>query len=113
MIPNQYGKFVIMIKKYWNQIPDWAKNRYSLTIFSFVIWMLFFDSNDAFMMYKLRNELRTIQNEKEYFQEEIKTTRANLNNLLNDNAKLERFAREKYLMKNADEDIFVITIDSK
>jgi cell division protein FtsB len=100
-----------MVKQYWDKVPEWLKNRYALTVISFVVWMLFFDSNDAFMLYKLRSELNQIKSEKEYFEQRIETTRADLDNLLNDNAKLEKFAREKYLMKNANEDIFVIVVD--
>ena len=107
----QKSTFVLMLKAYWDKVPEWLKNRYALTIISFVVWMLFFDSNDAFMLYKLRSELNTIKSEKEYFEEQILETRADLDNLLNDNDKLEKFAREKYLMKNADEDIFVIVVE--
>lgn len=102
-----------MIKAYWDKVPSWLKNRYSLTVIVFTVWMLFFDSNDAFMLYKLKNELNIIASEKEYFQDQIKDTRADLDNLLNDNDKLEKFAREKYLMKNSNEDIFVITVESE
>tara|TARA_R110002050_G_scaffold109799_1_gene221406 strand:- start:136882 stop:137187 length:306 start_codon:yes stop_codon:yes gene_type:complete len=100
-----------MIKAYRDKVPNWLKNRYSLTLIAFSVWMLFFDTNDAFMLFKLKNELHTIQTEKEYFQERIKETRADLDNLLNDNEKLEKFAREKYLMKNDNEDIFVIAVE--
>lgn len=65
------------------------------------------------MLFKLKNELNTIRSEKEYFQEKITETRADLDNLLNDNEKLEKFAREKYLMKNDNEEIFVITVESE
>jgi cell division protein FtsB len=100
-----------MIKQYWDKIPHWGKNRYSLTVFALVIWMIFFDSRDVFMMYKLKKELNTIRQEKEYFEKEIEVTRADLDNLLNDNDKIERYAREKYLMKNANEEIFVISVE--
>ena len=102
-----------MIKAYWDKVPSWLKNRYSITVIVFTLWMLFFDSNDAFMLYKLKNELNTIASEKEYFEDQIEDTRADLDNLLNDNDKLEKFAREKYLMKNSNEDIFVITVESE
>ena len=99
-----------MLKHYGEKIPNWLKNRYAITSIAFVIWMLFFDSNDAFMLFKLRRELSQIRSEKEYYQQRIEETRIDLENLLNDNQKLEKFAREKYLMKNPDEDIFVIVV---
>lgn len=100
-----------MFKSFLDKVPNWLKNRYSITVLAFTVWMLFFDSNDAFMLYKLKSELNTISVEKEYFEERIEETRADLDNLLNDNEKLEKFAREKYLMKNDNEDIFVIVVD--
>ena len=100
-----------MFKSLLDKVPNWLKNRYSITVLAFTVWMLFFDSNDAFMLYKLKSELNTISAEKEYFEERIEETRADLDNLLNDNEKLEKFAREKYLMKNDNEDIFVIVVD--
>ena len=102
-----------MFKLYWEKVPNWLKNRYALTTITFVVWMLFFDTNDVFMLYKLRNELNTIQTEKEYFNDRIIETKSDLDNLLNDNDKLEKFAREKYLMKNSDEEIFVIVMDEE
>ena len=102
-----------MFKLYWDKVPNWLKNRYALTSIAFGVWMLFFDTNDAFMLYKLKSELRTIQTEKEYFNDRIIETRSDLDNLLNDNNKLEKFAREKYLMKNNDEEIFVIVMEEE
>ena len=100
-----------MLKSFLDKVPNWLKNRYSITLVAFTVWMLFFDSNDAFMLYKLKSELNTISSEKEYFEERIEDTRADLDNLLNDNEKLEKFAREKYLMKNDNEEIFVIVVE--
>ena len=105
--------FVRMLKLYWDKIPNWLKNRYAFTSLAFLVWMLFLDTNDAFMLYKLKSELKTIQTEKEYFSKRIKETKSDLDNLLNDNQKLEKFAREKYLMKNDDEEIFVIVMEGE
>jgi len=102
-----------MLKLYKDKVPSWLKNRYAFTSIAFVIWMLFFDTNDVFMLYKLKSELTTIATEKEYFDKRIKETRSDLDNLLNDNDKLEKFAREKYLMKNDDEEIFVIVMEEE
>ncbi|MFT4753107.1 MAG: cell division protein DivIC [Salibacteraceae bacterium] len=102
-----------MIKKYLDKIPTGLKNKYAITLIAFSFWMIFFDSNDVFMLMKLKNELHTIESEKEYFEVRIQETRADLDNLLNDNEKLEKFAREKYLMKNSNEDIFVVTVQSE
>jgi cell division protein FtsB len=97
-----------MIKKIWNKLPEWIKNRYILTLFAFALWMLFFDQNDMINQYKLKSQLNNLIKEKNYYEEQIRSTNQELQNLLNDNEKLERFARERYLMKRNNEEIFVI-----
>ena len=53
-------------------------------------------------------ELQKLEDEKEFYQEEIKQIRADLEELKTDPATLEKFAREKYLMKKDNEELFVI-----
>ena len=85
-----------------------VRNKYSITVFVIITWMFFFDQNDFISQIRLRNELRLLEEDKKYFIEEIEATKTNLEELMTDPAKLERYAREKYLMKKDDEDIFVI-----
>ncbi len=100
-----------MIQKFWSKIPSFLKNKYAVTIGIFFVWMLFFDQNDIITQVKLKSELYKINKEKNYYQEQILETQEDLENLLNDNNKLEKFAREKYLMKKDNEDIFVIVVE--
>ncbi len=101
------------MKKWLNRIPRWLKTRYSITLVVFVLWMLIFDQNDIFSQIQLRYELFKLEEQKVYYQEQIKETDKNLKDLLNDDAKLEKFAREKYLMKKPQEEIFVIVPESE
>lgn len=98
-----------MIKRAYNKIPPYLKNRYSLVILLFLVWMVFFDQNDIITQIKLKQRLNKIEKQKEYYNDEISRTRSELNNLLNDDDKLEKFAREKYLMKRNNEDLFIIS----
>jgi len=84
------------------------KTKYSLSFIVFAIWMIFFDQYNMIFQYKLRSELNDLRVSKEWYKEQIDVTRADLDELLTDEKKLEKFAREKYLMKKANEDIFVI-----
>lgn len=97
-----------MLKQFWNNIPKWLKNRYSITLLLFIVWMTFFDRNDFISQVKLKNRYYKVLNEQQYYRDQIKETQADLDNLLNDDEKLERFARERYLMKKEDEDLFII-----
>jgi len=51
--------------------------------------------------------LNTLKNDKSYYADELEKSKSDLNELISSPANLEKFAREKYLMKKDDEDIFV------
>ncbi len=84
------------------------RNFYVVTGISFLIWMIFLDSNDLINRYRLSAKLRTLENEREYYQEKIKEVEKDREELMGTSALLEKFAREKYLMKKPSEDIFII-----
>jgi cell division protein FtsB len=52
--------------------------------------------------------LNALENEKEYYEEKIKEVEKDHNELFGDRASLEKFAREKYLMKKETEDIYIV-----
>ena len=55
------------------------------------------------------NELHKLENRKVYFEEQIKTVRKELDQLKSNPATLEKYARERYLMKRDNEDLFVVS----
>jgi cell division protein FtsB len=75
---------------------------------AFVVWMLFFDRNDFFQQQQRRTELRQLKEGKKYFQEQIEQEQQLADELKNNPASIEKFAREKYLMKKDNEDLFLI-----
>jgi len=83
-----------------------------IAILAFLVWMLFFDRNNFINQVRLVNTLNDLNEQKEFFQREIKKDSAELHRLKTDTASLEKFAREKYLMKKENEDIYLI-IDQK
>lgn len=70
--------------------------------------MLFFDQHDFISQLQLQSELKQYQEDKEYYRKRITETEQDLNELLTNEDNLEKFAREKYLMKKDNEDVFVI-----
>ena len=70
--------------------------------------MLFFDQHDFISQLQLQSELKQYQEDKEYYRKRITETEQGLNELLTNEDNLEKFAREKYLMKKDNEDVFVI-----
>lgn len=93
-----------MIKK----LPSFTKNFFFLAGFFFLLWMTFFDSNDIYSQYILTKKLNTLKQEKVFYEEKIVEVKEDREELLSDEALLEKFAREKYLMKRPSEDIYVI-----
>lgn len=96
------------INRFWERLPKWIKTRYAFSLLVFAVWMLFFDQYNIVYQMGLRAELNDLRNSKEWYKEQINQTRSDLEELLSDDKKLEKFAREKYLMKKPNEDIFVI-----
>lgn len=84
-------------------------NKYVLITLAFILWIVFFDSNNFFTRSRLRDKLEELQQEKRFYLDEIQKDSALTMKLLNDSAELERFAREKYLMKKDNEDLFLVT----
>ena len=95
--------------KLLTHIPAWVKNKYLLTTVGFVVWVLFFDSRD-FITSRFRERARLVRLEssKQYYEQQIATTRKELQDLKSNPALLEKYAREKYLMKRDNEDLFLV-----
>lgn len=83
-------------------------NRYFIATASLLVWLAFFDRNDFLTTYSYRSKLNQLHAEKAYYEEEIAKNRIALERLRTNPENLERFARETYLMKKDDEDIFVV-----
>jgi len=91
-----------------DKIPSRFKNFYVVSAICFAVWMTFFDSNDWINRYRMGSKLRALEKEKEYYTEKIKEVEKDRRELMGTPELLEKFAREKYLMKKPGEDIFVI-----
>lgn len=86
----------------------WKKYRKWLVIGFMLVWMTFIDRNNFMNLYEYRTELSALRNKKAYYQEEIGRMKTDRAIIFNDSKSLERYAREKYLMKKDNEDIYII-----
>jgi cell division protein DivIC len=96
-----------MLKK----LPPIFRNFYIVTGLCFLIWLTFLDSNDLISRFSLSSKLHSLENEKEYYQKKITEVEKDRKELMTNKDLLEKFAREKYLMKKETEDVFVIQED--
>lgn len=99
--------------KLLSHIPSLLRNKFFLAAVCFVIWMLFFDRNDVFTQIERKKELREMQESKAYFEKQINDNRHFSNDLQFNASAIEKYAREKYLMKRENEDLFLIETPEK
>jgi cell division protein FtsB len=69
--------------------------------------MLFFDQRDYFQQKASGEELKKLETSTKYFNDEINNTKSQLNNLQNSGTSIEKFARERYLLKREGEEVYI------
>jgi cell division protein DivIC len=92
----------------FKRLPNAFRNFYIVSLAVFFIWMLALDSNNLIARFQLSSKLNSLEDEKEYYEEKIMEVQRDHDELFGDRESIEKFAREKYLMKKENEDIFVI-----
>ena len=85
-----------------------VKNRYLLATIAFVVFIGFFDQNNLASQYRLHQDLKELEREREYYKQEIKKDKRTTLELKTNLRNLETFGREKYLMKKDDEDVYIL-----
>ena len=83
-------------------------NKYALVLILFGVWMVFFEENNLLSRFNYDRKIRKLNNEISYYEKEIEQSNRKISELQRNNETLEKFAREQYLMKKSDEDIFII-----
>ena len=85
-----------------------VRSFYFLTGMGFLVWMLVFDANDLGKQLDVHSKWKELRNEKQYYLDNIGVVKKERAELMSSPALLEKFAREKYLMKRPGEDVFVL-----
>tara|TARA_R110002049_G_scaffold68060_3_gene176493 strand:- start:3366 stop:3683 length:318 start_codon:yes stop_codon:yes gene_type:complete len=86
-------------------------NIFVLIFIPFFIWMLFFDENSYLVHRKFNQEIKDLESTISFYKTKIAEDKATIKKL-DDSLQLERFAREQYLMKKENEDIYIIEFDT-
>lgn len=87
--------------------------KYLLASVIFIIWLILFDGNNLIDRISVLRKLHQLERDKKYYTEKIKSDLKKLEELKTNNDNLEKFAREQYLMKKDNEEIFVIIDKNK
>jgi cell division protein FtsB len=95
-LKDLYNKYLGHLNKYW--------------VVGIVFVILTFTAGDSslYKRYTYDEKIRSLENEIEHYRKEIEINSKKLKDLHTDKEGLERFAREEYLMKRENEDIFII-----
>jgi cell division protein FtsB len=94
-----------------NKIIKVLTNVFVLIFIPFFIWMLFFDENSYIVHRKFDKEIDDLENTISFYQQKINENKTTIKKL-EDSVQLERFAREKYLMKKENEEVYIIEFDT-
>jgi|SRR4051812_16312591 len=89
-------------------VMKFGRNFYVVISLAFLVWMLLFDANDFISQYQMNKKLRDMEAEKAYYLEKIEGVKEDRRELMSNPQLLEKFAREKYLMKKNTEEVFVL-----
>ena len=101
--------FLDNLKK--NTIFKIITNIFVIILITFIIWMFFFDENSYLIHRKFNSEIEDLESTITFYEEKISNDKETIKKL-QDSLELERFAREKYLMKRKNEDIYIIEFDT-
>ncbi len=82
--------------------------RYWILLGFYALWMLVFDGNNLVYRYQVNAEIQDLEDQYAYYEKSIQKARRERQDLFGNLRNLERFGREKYLMKRDDEDLFII-----
>ncbi len=96
------------LKHLINRIPSPLKNKYLITVILFIIWITALDDYNLINQKRIINNIKEMQEQKKFYLTEIEKDSIELYQLQNNPEAQEKFAREKFLMRKKNEDIFII-----
>jgi len=91
-----------------NKVVKVLTNKYLITTVAFLAWTIFFDQNDWMTLQQRQKELNGIKSNIAYLNTEIERMNTERRELMTDQHKLEKYAREHFRMKHEREDVYVI-----
>ena len=96
------------IKNLYQTLPAPLRNKYLITFVVFLVWIFFIDTFDIITQIRMNNEFKQLKEQQEFYKAEIEKDSTKVYNLNNNPEEQERFARERFLMKKDNEDVFIV-----
>ena len=89
-------------------IPKPLRNIYVSSTIFFIFWVLLIDDYNLLKQRKIQKKIDELTEQKKFYMSEIKKDSIELIDLKTKKNKQEKFAREKFLMKIDNEDLYLI-----
>jgi hypothetical protein len=96
------------IRNLYEKLPAPLRNKYLITFVVFLVWIFFIDTFDIITQVRMNNEFKQLKEQQEFYKAEIEKDSIKVYNLNNNPEEQERFARERFLMKKDNEDVFIV-----
>jgi len=101
------------LSHYFQKVMPFLKNKYIIIILAFGVYFIFFDSFNLTTRFTNGRKIKKLENDIAYYQNEIELSKRQKEELQSNNKNLIKFAREEYLMKQKDEDIYIVDVNEK
>ncbi|MBR1770090.1 MAG: hypothetical protein IJ748_06505 [Bacteroidales bacterium] len=95
------------------KIFNFFKNRYVIVTIIFILLMLFSSNSNIFYFKDLSKQRKELREKKAYYENEIRRDSLNTIRLQKNVKEIERYGREKYMMKKENEDVYIIKPSSQ
>ncbi len=96
-----------MIARYISKLPRWAKNKYAIATFVFLLFIIVLNDNNIFYQYKLYNEQKELEKTSAEWKSKIAVLKQTELELQKNPLIIEKIAREKYGLKKPNEVVFL------
>ncbi|MPR34514.1 FtsB family cell division protein [Salmonirosea aquatica] len=94
---------------YWLlRLMRYLRNFYIATLVGWVVWVVFIDDNNIFVVLSNRQKMKDLEQDRLYYQEQVRLVKKERQEVFGNQAMVEKWAREKYLMRKPTEDVYVI-----
>jgi cell division protein FtsB len=87
---------------------QYMRKFYTATLVVWLVWILFLDNNNLKVVLSNRVKMKELEKEKSILEDKIKQVKKERNEVFGNPKMLEKWAREKYLMRKPNEDVYVI-----
>lgn len=90
------------------RVMRYLRNFYIATFVGWLVWIVFIDDNNLLVVWGNYQKMKDLEQDKIYYQEQVRLVKKEKKEVLGTPEMVEKWAREKYLMRKPTEDVYVI-----